>query len=418
MTKMPISQPEIPTMINWDTIRSQFPVLRQHVNGKPLVYLDNGASSQMPQVVIDRINHYHSHEHANIHRGIHTLSQRATDAYELSRKKVRDFINAGSLEEVIFTTGTTDSINLVAQSYGLKHFKEGDEIILSQMEHHANIIPWQLIAEQTGAVLKVIPITGAGELILDEYYKLLSGRTKMVAVIHVSNVLGTINPVKEIIEAAHKKGIPVLVDGAQAVPHSSVDVQDLDADFYAFSAHKMCGPTGLGVLYGKKELLEAMPPYRGGGDMIDKVTFEKTTWNDLPHKFEAGTPPIAAGIGLGSAIDFLNEIGMENITTREQELLEYATQKLEVVDGVRIVGTAKNKASVISFLMQGIHPSDAGTILDQEGIAIRTGHHCAQPIMQYYTIPGTMRASISFYNNEKDIDTLVEGIYTVKEFFT
>lgn len=418
VTKMPISQPEIPTMINWDTIRSQFPVLRQHVNGKPLVYLDNGASSQMPQVVIDRINHYHSHEHANIHRGIHTLSQRATDAYELSRKKVKDFINAGSLEEVIFTTGTTDSINLVAQSYGLKHFKEGDEIILSQMEHHANIIPWQLIAEQTGAVLKVIPITGAGELILDEYYKLLSGRTKMVAVIHVSNVLGTINPVKEIIEAAHKKGIPVLVDGAQAVPHSSVDVQDLDADFYAFSAHKMCGPTGLGVLYGKKELLEAMPPYRGGGDMIDKVTFEKTTWNDLPHKFEAGTPPIAAGIGLGSAIDFLNEIGMENITTREQELLEYATQKLEVVDGVRIVGTAKNKASVISFLMQGIHPSDAGTILDQEGIAIRTGHHCAQPIMQYYTIPGTMRASISFYNNEKDIDTLVEGIYTVKEFFT
>tara|TARA_R110002124_G_scaffold183735_9_gene351257 strand:- start:36162 stop:37409 length:1248 start_codon:yes stop_codon:yes gene_type:complete len=408
---------DIPTKIDWAEIRAQFPVLQQEVNGKKLVYLDNGASSQMPKSVSDRIDKYHKHEHANVHRGIHSLSQKATDAFEETRSKIRDFINAGNLEEIIYTTGTTDSINLVAQSYGRKNFKAGDEILVSEMEHHANIVPWQMIAEETGAKLKVIPMNDKGELLMEEFYALLSDKTKMVAVVHVSNALGTINPVEEIIEAAHKKNIPVLVDGAQAVPHSKVDVQALDADFYAFSAHKMCGPTGFGILYGKKELLNAMPPYRGGGDMIDKVTFEKTTWNDLPHKFEAGTPPISAGVGLGSSVDFLNEIGMEAIAEREHELLEYATQKLNQIEGLTIIGTADKKASVISFLLDGIHPTDAGTILDQQGIAVRTGHHCAQPVMQHYDIPGTLRASISFYNNEEDIDRLVKGIELVKEFF-
>ncbi len=402
---------------NWEAIRNQFPVLKREIKGNPLVYLDNGASSQMPQRVIDRINDYHSNEHANVHRGIHTLSQEGTDVYEAARTKVKDFINARHLEEVIYTTGTTDSINLVANSYGRKHFREGDEIILSAMEHHANIVPWQMVAEETGASIKVIPMNDRGELVMEEFHKLLSDRTKMVAVLHVSNALGTVNPVEEIIEAAHTKDIPVLIDGAQAVPHAVVDVQQLDVDFYAFSAHKMCGPTGFGILYGKKELLEAMPPYRGGGDMIDKVTFEKTTWNDLPHKFEAGTPPIAAGVGFAETIDFLNEIGMENIAVREKELLDYATDELSKIDGLEIVGTAKNKASVISFLLEGIHPTDAGTILDQKGIAVRTGHHCAQPIMDHFNIPGTARASISFYNNKEDIDRLAEGIKYVKEFF-
>jgi cysteine desulfurase/selenocysteine lyase len=407
----------IETKIDWETIRNQFPVLQQEVNGKSLVYLDNGASSQMPQSVIDRLNAYHSSEHANVHRGIHSLSQKATDAYEATRTKVRDFINASSLEEVIFTTGTTDSINLVANSYGSTFLKEGDEIIVSQMEHHANIVPWQMVAEQTGAVLKVIPMDEQGNLMMDAFQALLSEKTAIVALIHVSNALGTINPVEEIIEAAHSKNAVVLIDGAQSVPHTKVDVQALNADFYTFSAHKMCGPTGFGVLYGKKELLNKMPPYRGGGDMIDKVTFEKTTYNDLPHKFEAGTPPIAAGIGLGAAIDFLNEIGMENIAAREAELLDYATQKLSEIDGFRFVGEAEHKASVISFLLDGIHPTDAGTIMDKEGIAVRTGHHCAQPVMDYYKIPGTLRASISFYNNETDIDRLVDAIIYTKEFF-
>lgn len=408
---------DIPTTINWEEIRSQFPVLNREVNGKKLVYLDNGASSQMPQPVIDRINNYHSNEHANIHRGIHTLSQKATDAYEESRRKIQAFINAEHLEEIIFTTGTTDSINLVASSYGRKNFKAGDEILVSEMEHHANIVPWQMVAEETGALLKVVPMNEDGELIMEKFYELLSEKTKMLAIIHVSNALGTINPVKEMIEAAHKKGIPVLVDGAQSIPHSKVDVQALDADFFTFSTHKMCGPTGFGVLYGKKKLLEAMPPYRGGGDMIDKVTFAKTTYNDLPHKFEAGTPPIAAGIAVGTSIDYLNSIGMEHIATREAELVDYATEKLSQIEGLRIVGTAKHKASVISFLLDGIHPTDAGTILDKEGIAVRTGHHCAQPVMDHFNIPGTLRASISFYNNEGDIDRLVEGIEYTKEFF-
>jgi cysteine desulfurase/selenocysteine lyase len=408
---------DIPTKINWAEVRAQFPVLQQEVNGKKLVYLDNGASSQMPISVSDRIDAYHKNEHANVHRGIHSLSQKATDAFEATRSKVRDFINAGSLEEIIFTTGTTDSINLVAQSYGRKNFKAGDEILVSEMEHHANIVSWQMIAEETGAKLKVIPMNDKGELLMDQFHDLLSDKTKMVAVVHVSNALGTINPVEEIIESAHKRNIPVLIDGAQSIPHSKVDVQELDADFYAFSAHKMCGPTGFGILYGKKDLLNAMPPYRGGGDMIDKVTFEKTTWNDLPHKFEAGTPPISAGIGLGASIDFLNNLGMTAIAEREHELLDYATEKLNQIEGLRFIGTADNKASVISFLLDGIHPTDAGTILDQQGIAVRTGHHCAQPIMQHFDIPGTLRASISFYNNEEDIDRLVEGIELVKEFF-
>lgn len=408
---------DIPTKINWDEIRSQFPVLNQKVNGKNLVYLDSGASSQMPQSVINRINDYHSNEHANVHRGIHTLSQNATDAFEVTRTKVKELINAKHLEEIIYTTGTTDSINLVANSYGRIHFKEGDEILVTEMEHHANIVPWQIIGEQTGASLKVIPMDENGELIMDEFYNLLSNKTKMVAIIHVSNALGTINPIKEIIKASHSRNIPVLVDGAQAIPHSKVDVQDLDADFYTFSAHKICGPTGFGILYGKKELLESMPPYRGGGDMIDKVTFEKTTWNDLPHKFEAGTPPISAGIGFGSAIDFVTNIGIEHIAAREAELLNYATKKLHEIDGLRIIGTSSKKASVISFLLDGIHPTDAGTILNQEGIAVRTGHHCAQPVMEHFNIPGTIRATLSFYNNESDIDKLVEGIVYTKEFF-
>ncbi len=408
---------DIITKIDWNKVRSDFPILSRTINGKKLVYLDNGASSEMPRIVSDRIDAYHKNEHANVHRGIHSLSQNATDAYEATRTKVKNLINAGSLEEVIFTTGTTDSINLVAQCYGRAHFKTGDEILVSEMEHHANIVPWQMIAEQTGSVIKVIPMLDNGELVLEQFYNQLSDKTKMVAVTHVSNALGTINPVKEIIEAAHAKNIPVLIDGAQAVPHAKVDVQDLDADFYAFSAHKMCGPTGFGILYGKKDLLEKMPPYRGGGDMIDKVTFEKTTWNDLPFKFEAGTPPISAGIGFATSIDYLTEIGMDNIAARELELLEYATEKLNTIDSVRIIGAATNKASVISFLIGDIHPSDAGTILDQEGIAVRTGHHCAQPIMQHYGIPGTVRASLSFYNNESDIDALVEGIELVKEFF-
>lgn len=408
---------DIAKTIDWNKIRSDFPILSRTINNKKLVYLDNGASSEMPKIVSDRIHNYHLNEHANIHRGIHTLSQNATDAYEETRNKVKTFINAESLEEVIFTTGTTDSINLVAQSYGRAHFRKGDEILVSEMEHHANIVPWQMIAEQTGSTLKVIPISEKGELLMGAFYEQLTERTKIVAITHVSNALGTVNPIKEIIDAAHAKNIPVLVDGAQSVPHMQVDVQALDADFYVFSAHKMCGPTGFGILYGKKELLEAMPPYRGGGDMIDRVTFEKTTYNRLPFKFEAGTPPISAGIGFAASIDYLNNIGMTNIAKREYNLLEYATKKLNAIDGLTIYGTATNKASVISFLLDGIHPSDVGTILDQEGIAVRTGHHCAQPIMDHFKIPGTVRASLSFYNNESDIDALANGIELVKEFF-
>jgi cysteine desulfurase/selenocysteine lyase len=404
--------------IEWDKIRAQFPVLHQQVHGKPLVYLDNGASSQMPQSVIDRINNYHSKEHANIHRGVHYLSQTATDEYERTREKVRDLINARFIEEIIFTTGTTDSINLVADSWGHKNLKEGDEIILSQMEHHANIVPWQLIAQKTGAVIKVISMDERGVLNLEEYASLLNERTKMVALVHVSNTLGTVNPILECCKLAKKFGAAVLIDGAQAVPHMPVDIQALNADFYAFSAHKMCGPTGFGILYGKRELLVDMPPYRGGGDMIDRVSFSGTTFNDLPHKFEAGTPPIAAGIGFGEALNFLTSIGFSNIAAREQELLEYANHELSKIDGLQFIGTSTNKTSVISFLLEDIHPTDAGTIMDKYGVAVRTGHHCTQPIMEYYSIPGTIRASLSFYNNEQDIDTLVSAVKETQSFFT
>jgi cysteine desulfurase/selenocysteine lyase len=396
--------------VDFDRIRDQFPVLTQQVKGQPLVYLDNAASSQMPARVADRIDAYHRNEHANVHRGIHTLSQKATDAYELTRAKVQQFINAEHKDEIIFTTGTTDSINLVANSFGNRFIDEGDQILLSEIEHHANIVPWQMLAERKGAQVCVIPVDDNGDIIWDKFVELLSDRTAILAVGHVSNALGTVHPIKRMITEAHKRDIPVLVDGAQAVPHTPVDVQDLDADFYAFSAHKMCGPTGIGILYGKKKFLDEMPPYRGGGDMIDKVSFEETTYNVTPHKFEAGTPPIAVGIGFGETISFLNEIGMENIAQYEQELLEYGTAQLESIDGIHIIGTAKEKASVLSFVHQDIHATDIGTILDQQGIAIRTGHHCAQPTMRRFNVSATARASLSFYNNRKDIDRLAAGI--------
>ena len=405
------------TKVDFTAVRKDFPVLNRTVNGKPLVYLDNAASSQMPDQVADRIDRYHREEHANVHRGIHTLSQEGTDFYEATREKTRDFINAKHKHEIIYTSGATDSINLVANSFGKAFFKEGDEILLSEIEHHANIVPWQMIAGEKGLSIKVIPVDDDGELIWDEFVNRLNERTAMLAIGHVSNALGTVHPIKKMIAKAHKHDIPVLIDGAQAVPHSVVDVQDLDADFYAFSSHKMCGPTGFGILYGKEKFLENMPPYRGGGDMIDKVSFEETTYNEIPHKFEAGTPPIAAGIGFGAAIDYLNSIGMESIAAREHELLEYATKQLLTIDGLKIIGTAKEKASVISFVFDDIHATDIGTILDQQGIAIRTGHHCAQPTMRRFGIPGTARASISFYNNEEDIDRLVEGVKQAKEFF-
>lgn len=403
--------------IDFERIRKDFPVLYQDINGQPLVYLDSAASSQMPAKVAERLDHYHRLEHANVHRGIHTLSQRATDEYELTREKVRDFIHADSIDEIVYTTGTTDSINLVANSYGAANFSEGDEIILSEMEHHANIVPWQMIAQRTGAKIKVIPITDSGDLDMEAYKKLLSAKTKMVAVVHISNALGTVNPVKEITDLAHEYNAAVLIDGAQAVPHQTVDMQEIGCDFFAFSAHKMLGPTGFGILYGRKEILETMPPYRGGGDMIDKVSFEETTYNRVPFRFEAGTPPIAAGIGLGAAIDYINELGMDNIAEREAGLVEYAVNRLKAVDGLQLTGTPKERASVISFVFDDIHASDMGTILDKRGIAVRTGHHCAQPVLRRFNVPATTRASIAFYNTEDDIDRLVEGIEYVKTFF-
>lgn len=403
--------------VNFDKIRKDFPVLHQDLHGMPLVYLDNAASSQMPTQVADRLDRYHRLEHANVHRGIHTLSQRATDAYEETRRKVRDFINAEYVDEIVYTTGTTDSINLVANSYGLQNFSEGDEIILTEMEHHANIVPWQMIAERTGAVIKVIPVTDSGDLDMEAYKKLLNSKTKMVSVVHVSNALGTVNPVKEITNLAHEHGAVVLIDGAQSVPHQKVDVQEIGCDFFAFSAHKMCGPTGFGILYGRKEILETMPPYRGGGDMIDKVSFEETTYYRIPFRFEAGTPPIAAGIGLGSAIDYLNSIGMENIAVQEAKVVQYGYEKLQEIEGLRFIGDSENRASVLSFVFDDIHASDMGTLLDKRGIALRTGHHCAQPILRRFDVPATTRASVSFYNTKEDIDRLVDGIEYVKSFF-
>ena len=403
--------------VDFDEIRKEFPVLHQEMNGHPLVYLDNAASSQMPVQVADRLDYYHRFEHSNVHRGIHTLSQRATDSYEAARKKIQVFINAADENEIIFTSGTTDSINLVANSYGMTNFSKGDEVILTEMEHHANIVPWQMVAQKTGAIIKVIPVTDSGELDIEAYKKLLSPRTKMVSVIHISNALGTINPVKEIVALAHEAGAVTLIDGAQSIPHQNIDIQDIGTDFYVFSSHKMCGPTGFGILYGRKDLLEAMPPYRGGGDMIDKVSFEETTYNVVPFRFEAGTPPIAASIGLSEAVDYLSAIGMDAIETQETKLVEYAVQELSAINGLRFIGEAKKRASVVSFVFDHIHASDLGTILDKQGIAVRTGHHCAQPIMRRFNVPATTRASIAFYNNKEDVDRLVEGINYAKSFF-
>jgi cysteine desulfurase/selenocysteine lyase len=398
-------------------IRAQFPALHQEVHGCPLIYFDNGATSQKPQMVIDAITHYYNKENSNIHRGVHFLSQQATDKYEVAREAVRRFINAGSIEETIITRGTTESINLVASCLSRWLFKEGDEIIISANEHHSNIVPWQMACEQSGAVLKVIPVLDSGELDMDAYLNLLNEKTKLVAVNHISNALGTINPIEEMIPPAQAKGALVLIDGAQATPHTTVDVQALNCDFYCFSAHKMYGPTGVGVLYGKKEILEKMPPYHGGGEMIKEVKFEGSTYNDLPFKFEGGTPNIAGGIGLEACIRFIEEIGIENIAAQEAELLAYATEKLKEVGGIRFIGEAKNKAGLVSFLIEGVHPYDAGTILDKLGIAIRTGHHCAQPVMDRFSIPGTIRASFAVYNTKEEIDVFIEGIHKVKQMF-
>jgi cysteine desulfurase/selenocysteine lyase len=398
-------------------IREDFPILKQKIHGKPLVYLDNAASSQKPQCVIDTLVQYYANDNSNIHRGVHLLSQRATEAYEAARVKVQQFVHAREAREIILVRGTTEGINLVAQTFGRQHVQAGDEILITTMEHHSNIVPWQMLCEEKGAHLRVAPISDAGELLVDEFEKLLNSRTKLVSVAHVSNTLGTINPVRELIDMAHRRRVPVLIDGAQAVPHLSVDVQELDCDFYVFSGHKIYGPTGVGVLYGKAGILENMPPWQGGGDMISSVTFEKTTYNVLPHKFEAGTPNIAGVIGLGVALDYVKSIGMESIAAHEHELLVYATAALREIPGVRIIGTAKQKAGAISFVMEGVHPHDIGTILDQEGIALRTGHHCTQPLMDRFGVPATARAALAMYNTVEDIDALVRGIHKVQEVF-
>lgn len=398
-----------------DRIREDFPILKQQVHGRPLIYLDSAATSQKPQAVIDATSRFYEEQNSNVHRGVHYLSQLATREYEDARVKLQRFINAAESHEIIYTRGTTESINLVAYSYGRKFVHEGDEIIISAMEHHSNIVPWQLLCEQTGARLRVIPINDAGELLIDQFAEMLNSRVKMVAVTHVSNALGTINPVKRIIEMAHSRDIPVLVDGAQAAPHMKVDVRDLDCDFYAFSGHKMCGPTGIGALYGKSYWLEAMPPFMGGGDMIASVSFEKTTYNVLPYKFEAGTPNISGGVGLGVAVDYLNNIGLDRIAAYEDELLKYATEVISAIPGVKVFGAAREKASVLSFTLDGIHPHDIGTILDDQGIAIRAGHHCAQPLMKRFNVPATARASFAFYNTRQEIDALAEGLQNVIE---
>ena len=400
-------------MLDLQKIRADFPILTQKVNGKPLVYFDNGATSQKPKVVIDAITKYYEEINANIHRGVHTLSQLATDAYEVSRRKIQSHIKAKFPHEVIFTSGTTHAINAVANGFA-SILKSGDEVLVSALEHHSNIVPWQMLCERTGAILKVIPMNENGELIMSEYDKLLSDKTKIVAVNHISNALGTINPIEYMIEKAHQFGAAILIDGAQAVPHLKPDVQALDCDFYVFSGHKICGPTGVGILYGKEAWLHKLPPYQGGGEMIATVSFEKTTYADLPHKFEAGTPNIEGGIVLGTAIDYLNEIGFDDIAAYEHELLVYATEKLLQIEGLKIFGTAANKASVISFNIEGIHPYDIGTIIDKLGIAVRTGHHCAQPIMDFFKIPGTIRASFAFYNTKEEIDIFVEALQKAK----
>ena len=398
-------------------LRRDFPILDLKVNGKSLIFLDNAASSQMPRQVMERWVKYRSEQHANIHRAVHYLSETATAEYEAARRKVQAFINAGAEREIIFTSGTTEGINLVAHGYGRRFFGDGDEIILTTLEHHSNIVPWQMLCEEKGAKIRVVPINDAGELLVDEYEKLFNERTKFVGVTHVSNALGTINPIRHMIAFAHARGVPVLVDGAQAAPHMPLDVQGLDCDFYAFSGHKLCGPTGIGVLYGRAALLEKMQPFKGGGDMILSVTFEKTVYNTIPHKFEAGTPPIAAAIGLGAAVDYLAATGMESIAAHELDLLNYATQQVNRMPGVRIIGTAEKKAAVLSFAVDGVHPHDVGTLLNEEGVAVRTGHHCAQPVMQHFKVPATSRASFAFYNTLAEVDALVAGIRVVQKVF-
>lgn len=398
-------------------VRKDFPILHQEVRGRPLVYLDSAATAQKPQAVIDALVRFYQHDNANVHRGVHVLSERATEAYEGARDTVRRFINARDAKEIVFVRGTTEAINLVAQTFGRKHIGAGDEVLITQMEHHANIVPWRMLCEQTGAVLKVIPVDDRGELVLDAVDALLTERTRILAVTHVSNALGTVVPVKELTRRAHAKGIPVLVDGAQAVTHFPVDVQDLGCDFYAFSGHKMFGPTGIGVLYGRKERLEAMPPYQGGGDMILSVTMEKVTYNRVPYRFEAGTPNLEGAVGLAAAIRYLEALGMEHVAAHDRELLAYATQALESVPGLRMVGTAREKSGVLSFMLAEVHPHDVGTILDREGICIRTGHHCAQPVMQHFKVPATSRASLALYNTREDVDALVRGLHKVLEVF-
>jgi cysteine desulfurase/selenocysteine lyase len=401
-----------------EAVRKDFPILNREVQGKPLVYLDNAATSQKPQSVIDKLVSYYSEINANVHRGVHTLSQEATDEYEGARSKVRKLINAKEEAEIIFTRGTTEGINLVAQTLGVQRVGEGDEVIISNMEHHSNVVPWQVLCDQIGAHLRVVPINDDGELLMDEYEKLLSPRTKLVSIVHLSNALGTINPVKDIVAIAHQHDIPVLLDGAQSAPHLPVDVQDLDCDFYAFSGHKLYGPTGIGILYGKRELLESMSVYQTGGEQIKSVTFEKTIYNDLPYKFEAGTPNIAGAIGLGAAVDYINTIGLDRAEAYESELLQYGTEQLQTIEGLKLIGTAQHKSGVLSFLLEGIHPHDIGTVLDTQGIAIRTGHHCTQPLMQRFQIPATARASLAFYNTKAEIDALVEGIHKTFEVFS
>lgn len=414
----PALKSQFDSTLDVEQVRTDFPILKLQVEGKPLVYLDNAASSQMPQQVIDRLVHYQKAQHANINRGVHYLSETATAEYEDSRRKLQEFINAREDREVIFTSGTTDSINLVMHGYGRKFIGAGDEIILTTLEHHSNIVPWQMLAEEKGAKIRVVPINDAGELLIDEYEKLFNERTKFVGVLHVSNALGTVNPIKKMIEFAHSWGVPVLIDGAQAAPHMKVDVQDLDCDFYAFSGHKLCGPTGIGILYGKAGLLERMQPFKGGGDMILSVTFEKTVYNSIPHKFEAGTPPIAAAIGLGAAVDYLSAIGLDAISAHELELLDYATEQMRAMPGVRIIGTAAIKTAVLSFEVKGVHPHDIGTLLNQEGVAVRTGHHCVQPVMLRLGVPATTRASFAFYNTMAEVDTFIASLRTVQKIFT
>ena len=404
-------------VIDPDRIRQDFPILHQEVNGKPLVYLDNAATTQKPQAVIDAISGYYLHNNANVHRGVHTLSQRATDDYEAGREAVRRFINAPDANEVIYVRGTTEGLNLVASSYGRKYFKAGDEVIITGMEHHSNIVPWQILGKEIGIRLRVVPFNDDGELLMDEYEAMLNERTRMVSVVHQSNALGTVNPIPEMVELAHAHGIPVMVDAAQSIPHMPVDVQALGADFLTFSGHKMYGPTGIGALWGRADLLNDMPPYQSGGEMIRSVTFEETIYNTLPHKFEAGTPDIAGAIGLGAAVEYLESIGMERIAAYEQALLRYGTEKLSDIEGVRLIGTAEEKGGVLSFYMEAAHPHDIGTILDSEGIAVRTGHHCAQPVMARYGVPATVRASLAFYNTTDDIDALVKAIDRVIEVF-